>query len=68
METSETIYVFVMRRLRAKDIPQRKVAAASGVPFSTLTKIAQGVVTNPSVHTIQRLADFFAGQDTSRAK
>jgi len=68
METSETIYVFVMRRLRAKDIPQRKVAAASGVPFSTLTKIAQGVVTNPSVHTIQRLADFFAGQDTPRAQ
>ena len=62
MFTSPPIYEFVMANLRAKAIPQRTVAACSGVPYSTLTKIAQGSIKEPSVHTIQRLADFFAKQ------
>jgi transcriptional regulator with XRE-family HTH domain len=48
--------------LAAKAIPQRQVAEGAGVPFSTVTKIAQGVVTDPSVHTVQKLHDYFAGQ------
>ena len=51
-----------MANLRAKAIPQRAVAAGSGVPYSTVTKIAQGSVKEPGVHTVQRLADFFAQQ------
>jgi len=51
-----------MAHLRAKTIPQRTIARDSGVPFSTLTKIAQGSVKDPGVHTVQRLADYFAGQ------
>jgi len=62
MTTSPPIYDFVMAHLRAKAIPQRAVAAGSGVPYSTVTKIAQGSVKEPSVHTVQRLADFFAKQ------
>lgn len=62
MITPPPIYDFVMANLRAKAIPQRTVAAHSGVPYSTLTKIAQGSIKEPSVHTIQRLADFFAKQ------
>ena len=57
------IYDFVMARLRAKVFTQRQIAAGSGVPFSTLAKIAQGSVKEPSVHTIQRLADYFAAID-----
>ena len=62
MITSPPIYDFVMANLRAKAIPQRAVAAGSGVPYSTVTKIAQGSVKEPGVHTVQRLADFFAKQ------
>jgi hypothetical protein len=62
MFTSPPIYEFVMAHLRAKAIPQRAVAAGSGVSYWTLTKIAQGSIKEPSVHTVQRLADFFAKQ------
>lgn len=62
MITSPPIYEFVMAKLRAKTIPQRTVAAGSGVPYSTLTKIAQGSIKDPSVHHVQRLADYFAKQ------
>lgn len=61
MDTSPSLYGFVMAELRAKRIPQRQVARESGVPFSTVCKIAQGYVKEPSVHTIQRLADYFRG-------
>ena len=54
------IYDVVMAHLRSRRVPQRKVAFESGVPFSTLTKIAQGQIKDPSVHTIQKLADYFA--------
>jgi transcriptional regulator with XRE-family HTH domain len=62
MNTSTPLYEFVIAHLRAKAIPQRTVAAGSGVPYSTVTKIAQGSVKDPGVHTVQRLADFFAKQ------
>ena len=59
MTTSPNLYDFVMARLREKRIPQRRIAAESGVPFSTLTKIAQGQIKAPSVHHVQALHDFF---------
>lgn len=62
MDTPLNLYAYVMACLRARTIPQRAVAAGSGVPFSTLAKIAQGSVTDPSVHTVQKLADFFVKQ------
>lgn len=61
MDTSTKLYDYVMAHLRTKRIPQKQVALESGVPFSTVCKIAQGYVTDPSVHTVQRLADYFAG-------
>ena len=60
MHQLPNLYDYVLARLRAKSVPQRIVAAESGVPYSTVTKIAQGSVTDPSVHTVQRLADYFA--------
>jgi predicted transcriptional regulator len=59
MEQKTNMYDFVMHNLRAKAIPQRTVALESGVPFSTVCKIAQGLVKDPSVHTVQKLFDYF---------
>jgi transcriptional regulator with XRE-family HTH domain len=60
MNSNQTLYEQVMTDLRSKRIPQRQIALGSGVPFSTVCKIAQGSVKDPGVHTIQRLADFFS--------
>ena len=68
MQTPTKIYDFVMEHLRSRTLPQRQVARESGVPFSTLSKIAQGVVKDPGVHTVQRLADFFARQQEGSPK
>ena len=65
MDTSIDIYGYVMARLRAKRIPQRQVATESGVPFSTVSKIAQGSVKDPSVHTVQRLFDYFSAKESA---
>jgi transcriptional regulator with XRE-family HTH domain len=59
MNTSPNLYEAVMEHLRAKRVPQRTVARESGVPFSTLTKIAQGQIRAPSVHHVQALYDYF---------
>jgi transcriptional regulator with XRE-family HTH domain len=59
MDTTTDLYAFVMGELRAKRIPQRQVACESGVPFSTVTKIAQGQTKDPAYSTIRRLANYF---------
>lgn len=62
MDTQQKMYDVVMGHLDAQRVRQRKVAADSGVPFSTLTKIAQRRIKAPSVHHIQKLYDFFDQQ------
>lgn len=62
MNSTINIYDFVMVRLRERRIPQRRIALESGVPFSTVCKIAQGSVKEPSVHTVQRLYEYFISQ------
>jgi hypothetical protein len=59
MENPINLYEVVMARFAEKQIPQRVIARESGVPFSTVCKIAQGSVKEPSVHTVQRLFDYF---------
>lgn len=59
MSASINLYDHVIACLRSRVIPQRDVALGSGVPFSTVAKIAQGSVTDPSVHTVQKLYDYF---------
>lgn len=56
-----------MEQLDARRYTQREIAAGSGVPFSTVTKVAQRSVKEPSVHTVQRLADWFRAQPNSGA-
>lgn len=59
MDTTTPMYGYVMQQLRAKRVPQRAVATGSGVPFSTVTKIAQGQIKAPNIHHVQALHDFF---------
>lgn len=54
-----------MARFAEKQIPQRVIARESGVPFSTVCKIAQGSVKEPSVHTVQRLFDYFQSKQAA---
>jgi transcriptional regulator with XRE-family HTH domain len=61
MDTSPTLYDYVLAHLQSKRIPQRQIAQGSGVPFSTICKIAQGSVVNPRIQTLQALADYFSG-------
>lgn len=65
MDNETNIYSFVMGRLKGRTIPQRQVANESGVPFSTVCKIAQGYVKEPSVHTVQRLYDYFKTKEAA---
>ncbi|KVA70997.1 hypothetical protein WM36_02285 [Burkholderia ubonensis] len=37
----------------------REVAKATGIPYSTLSKISSGAVTDPRVSTVQILYDYF---------
>lgn len=67
MATPIDLYAYVMAFLDSRAIPQRRVAAGAGVPFSTVAKIAQRVVTDPSVHTVQKLADYFAREGVQPA-
>lgn len=67
MDTPLKLYDYVMACFRARTIAQRTVARGAGVPFSTVAKIAQGAVTEPSVHTVQKLADYFARQGVKPA-
>lgn len=62
MDTNQNIYSVVMAHLKSKRIPQRTVASGSGVPFSTVTKIAQGQIKAPNVHHVQALYDYFSKQ------
>lgn len=66
MDTSTNIYQAVMAHLRAKRIPRKVVATGAGVPFSTVTKIAQGEIKAPNVHHVQALYDYFEKQGTAR--
>lgn len=61
------IYTYVMQQLKSRRVPQRTVARETGVPFSSLTKIAQGQIKAPNVHHVQALHDYFrkVGADTT---
>lgn len=54
---------YVLARLDAREIPQKVVAHRSGVPFSTVAKIAQRATEDPSVRNVQKLYDFFRSID-----
>jgi predicted transcriptional regulator len=57
----EPILSFVRRRLDEVRGHWVEVSRESGVPYHTLTKIAQGQVPDPRISTVQRLVDYFNG-------
>lgn len=57
----EPIMVTVRRQLEEAKGGWSAVAEHSGVPYHTLTKIAQGKV-DPRMSSVQRLVDYFAAQ------
>jgi transcriptional regulator with XRE-family HTH domain len=59
----EPMLDYVLRQLRETPLRQFDIARESGVPYSTLTKIIQGVIKNPGITHIQCLHDFFRNED-----
>lgn len=55
----ENLYAFVMKKLSETKRKWVDVAKLSGVPVSTVRKIAQGHTKNPGVLHTQALANFF---------
>lgn len=63
----EPILTFVRRKLEEVRGSWVEVSIKSGVPYHTLTKIAQGQVPDPRISTVQRLVDHFNGTSTHEA-
>lgn len=59
MKNTEPLFDFVLRQLDANKGRFRETAKNTGVPYSTLVKIAQRKIPNPGVNSIQALADYF---------
>lgn len=58
----QPIFDYVLERLESSKGRWPTVAAESGVPYKTLTKIAQREIRDPGVSHIQKLADYFRAQ------
>lgn len=63
---SEPILDYVLRNLDKNKGAHKEIAELSGVPYSTLAKIAQRVTPNPGVQHIQSLADHFMRVDAEK--
>ncbi|PTE02687.1 helix-turn-helix domain-containing protein [Pandoraea apista] len=55
----EKPFAYVLRRLRETKGRWPDASAGSGVPVSTVRKIAQGQIANPRNDTVEALADYF---------
>lgn len=55
------LYEFVMDELRSTRFTRDEIARESGVPLSTLNKIATASIKNPGVKHVQALANYFEG-------
>lgn len=56
---TEPILDYVLRNLELTKGSHVQIAKETGVPYSTLAKIYQGVTPNPGVQHVQALADYF---------
>lgn len=64
----EPILSFVRRKLEESRGQWVEVSRISGVPYHTLTKLAQGQVEDPRISTVQRLVDHFNGTGFTGAR
>jgi transcriptional regulator with XRE-family HTH domain len=65
--SEQSIYDYVMTCLAARRFTHKQIAAGSGVPFSTVSKVSQGATKDPGVHTIQAMADYFRREMANKA-
>lgn len=65
MDSTLNIYGVVMDRLGSKSVPQREIAKETGVPHSTVAKIAQRKIKAPSVHHVQAIYNFFHARESA---
>lgn len=63
VEVEEPILTFVRRRLEESRGYWPQISTATGVPYFTITNIAQGKVEDPRVSTVQKLVDYFRTRD-----
>jgi predicted transcriptional regulator len=54
-------FLSLIERLQSAKRTWRVVSQATGVPYSTLTKVAQGKTRNPRVSTVEALERYFEG-------
>lgn len=59
----EPILDYVVRRLNAARGDWPRIAEQTGVPYGTVVNIAQAKSTNPTIHSLQPLLDYFAAFD-----
>lgn len=64
---SKPMLPFVIEELAKRKGDWRKIAADSGVPYSTLCKIAQGHTKDPGVSQVQMLYDHIVGSPQKAA-
>lgn len=64
----EKQFDYVLRRLNETRGRWPDAAAGSGVPISTIRKIAQRQIADPAVSKVQALADYFNRLDEFNAK
>jgi len=57
----DSLYDLVMRELEAARGSWPTVAQGSGVPFSTVVKIARREIKDPGISHIEKLARYFRG-------
>lgn len=62
MNANEPILITVRRHLQRTRGSWAEVSQKSGVPYHTLTKIAQGKVADPRMSTVQLLLNHFAAE------
>jgi hypothetical protein len=55
----ENLKQFVLDQLKANSGKLRQIAADAPVPYPTLLKINQGVISNPGVDHMQTLYNYF---------
>lgn len=60
---AESIYVYVLKKLQASKGDWNAVAFGSGVSKRTLEKIARKEIADPGVSHIEKLAEYFRGQE-----
>lgn len=64
---AEPILDYVKRRLQESRGDWPQISIETGVPYFTITNVAQGKSEDPRISTIQKLFDYFQARDALSA-